>query len=251
MVSCATLIAGKRVFFNSGAVLRCHSKIEIGDDTMFGDGVKLYDFDHKFTNYPVEKLAFKTAPIKIGKNCWIGANSVILKGVTIGDNVIIGAGCTIHKDIPSNSIVTSSGVISTRPRKQFKHHLTTFTASDRLEHLEFLIKLLPEVAFHILAGVFISPYLDSFRKYKNVNIYSAVNDFDIEDTVLQRTDIYLDINYGPEIKDALNRTANLGKPIYSFDTVTHNPDLTTSIFSSTQPEKMVQAIQDYFKEMET
>ena len=38
------------------------------------------------------------------KNCWIGANVVILKGVTIGDNVIIGAGAVIHKDIPSNSI---------------------------------------------------------------------------------------------------------------------------------------------------
>ncbi|WP_455266069.1 DapH/DapD/GlmU-related protein [Phascolarctobacterium sp.] len=42
----------------------------------------------------------------IGSHCWVGSNVVILKGVTIGDNCVIGAGCVITEDIPSNSIVT-------------------------------------------------------------------------------------------------------------------------------------------------
>ena len=48
---------------------------------------------------------YNTAPIKIGHDCWIGSNVVILKGVTIGDNVIVGAGCIIKEDIPNNMIV--------------------------------------------------------------------------------------------------------------------------------------------------
>lgn len=47
---------------------------------------------------------YTTAPIHICNNYWIGSNVVILKGVNIGDNVVIGAGCVISTDIPSNSI---------------------------------------------------------------------------------------------------------------------------------------------------
>ena len=70
-------------------------------------GFVFFDHNHQYSNYHVEKIAFNYGKISIGKNCWIGANVVILKGVTIGDNVIIGAGAVIHKDIPSNSIVVS------------------------------------------------------------------------------------------------------------------------------------------------
>lgn len=48
------------------------------------------------------------APIIIGKNCFIGCRSVILPGVTIGDNVIIGAGSIVNKDIPSNTVAAGS-----------------------------------------------------------------------------------------------------------------------------------------------
>lgn len=88
----ATLNIGKNVFFNSSCVLRCREKIEIGDYCLFGDGVKIYDNNHHYSNYHVENLSFSTAPIKIGKHCWIGANSIILKGVTIGENTIVGGG---------------------------------------------------------------------------------------------------------------------------------------------------------------
>ncbi|HFH9839988.1 TPA: DapH/DapD/GlmU-related protein [Streptococcus suis] len=239
----AQLIVGKRVFFNSNAVLRCHQRIEIGDDTMFGDGVKLYDFDHKFSNYHVEKLAFKSAPIIIGKNCWIGANSVILKGVTIGDNTIIGAGCTISKDVPANSIVTTKHQLTMRDRRQFPHHVTTFTASDRLEHLAYLAENLPDVAFHIVASVYISPYLDSFRQYPNINIYSNIHDVDIDQSILAMTDIYLDINHGPEEKHAVEQAYQLGIPIVAFDSLAHRKELAHAILPDSDKESMVQTIQ--------
>lgn len=244
----ANLIVGKRVFFNSNAVLRCHHQIEIGDDTMFGDGVKLYDFDHKFSNYHVEKLAFKSAPIRIGKNCWIGANSVILKGVTIGDNTIIGAGCTISKDIPANSIVTTKNQFTIRNRKQFQYHVTTFTASDRLEHLAYLAENLPHVAFHIVASVYISPYLDSFRQYPNINIYSNIHEVDIDQSILSMTDMYLDINHGPEEKNAVEQAHQLGIPIVAYDSLAHRPEITSTFFSSSRPEDMVEHIKTLLNE---
>lgn len=54
----------------------------------------------------------KGASIKIGNNCWICTNAVILKGVEIGDNNVIGAGCVIYRDIPANSVVKSNGGIT-------------------------------------------------------------------------------------------------------------------------------------------
>jgi acetyltransferase-like isoleucine patch superfamily enzyme len=71
--------------------------------------VKLYDHNHLITTennqVNIAKDQFKSAPIIIGKNCWIGSNVTILKGVTIGDNVVIGANNLIHKSIPANTIV--------------------------------------------------------------------------------------------------------------------------------------------------
>lgn len=104
----ATLHIKKNVFFNNYCSVNCLDKIEIGENTLFGEGVKLYDHNHKFDNnekLQVYRSEFTTAPIIIGKDCWIGSNVTILKGVTIGDNVIIGANCLIYKSIPSNSIV--------------------------------------------------------------------------------------------------------------------------------------------------
>lgn len=103
----AHLIINNGVFFNNYCSINCLDKIEIGSNSIFGEGVKIYDHNHKYTSEPfkIEKGEFTTAPISIGKNCWVGSNVTILKGVTIGDNVIIGANCLIFKSIPSNSIV--------------------------------------------------------------------------------------------------------------------------------------------------
>lgn len=107
----AKISIGKRVFFNNYCSINCLEKIEIGDDTMFGEGVKLYDHNHLISHdsgISISKAEFSKAPIIIGKNCWIASNVIILKGVTIGDNSIIGAGCVIHKSVPPNSIVKNS-----------------------------------------------------------------------------------------------------------------------------------------------
>lgn len=239
----ARLTIGTGAFFNSSCVIRCFERITIGPGTLFGDGVKLYDMNHKYSAYHVELVSFSTAPISVGKNCWIGANSVILKGVSIGDNVIVGAGCVIHKDIPANSLVFNDGTgLKIKPRPRFDHHLLTFTASDTLEHLAYLAEALPEVAFHVVAGTHVSPYLDGFRRFRNVQLYTNLNDLAWEDELLAQADIYLDINHWWEAKDGVSRAALLGKPILAFDHTAKQPDKASQLIPGDQPQAMVEAI---------
>lgn len=104
----ATLEIGDRFFMNNFCSINCLENISIGNNTLFGENVKLYDHNHVYETYPEYKLfhsEFTQAPIRIGNNCWLGSNVTILKGVTIGDNCIIGAGCTIYKDVPANTVV--------------------------------------------------------------------------------------------------------------------------------------------------
>ncbi|MDC8106315.1 acyltransferase [Chryseobacterium sp. PTM-20240506] len=99
---------GDNVFMNNFCSINCLDHISIGENTLFGENVKLYDHNHAHQSIPEFKIfhnEFTKAPIKIGKNCWLGSNVTILKGVNIGDNCIIGAGCTIYKDIPANTTV--------------------------------------------------------------------------------------------------------------------------------------------------
>ncbi len=104
----ATLIIHENVFFNNYCSISCLEKIEIGSNTIFGEGVKIYDHNHEYEKFPSVKLSkskYSKANVSIGKDCWIASNVTILKGVTVGDNVIIGANCLIRHSIPSNSIV--------------------------------------------------------------------------------------------------------------------------------------------------
>ena len=98
---------GDNVFFNNFCTVCALNEIVIGDGTIFGENVKIYDHNHKYSDssIPIKQQGYSTAPIHIGNHCWIGSNVIILKGVTIGDNSVIGAGCVIYKDVPANSVV--------------------------------------------------------------------------------------------------------------------------------------------------
>lgn len=101
----AQIILENNVFMNNYCSINAMEKIEIGENTLLGEGVKLYDHNHEYSSKKVEHKKFTTAPIKIGKDCWLGSNVTVLKGVTIGDNCIIGSGCLIHKNVPAGKII--------------------------------------------------------------------------------------------------------------------------------------------------
>jgi exopolysaccharide biosynthesis protein, acetyltransferase len=111
------LILHDGVFINNSCSFNCMERIEIGAGTMMGEGVRFYDHDHVYTAEKIEKWQWTTAPIRVGRDCWIGSNVTILKGVTIGDNTIIGAGCLIRNDIPANSVVYNDGNLVVKERR--------------------------------------------------------------------------------------------------------------------------------------
>ncbi|CUO81375.1 acyltransferase [Clostridium perfringens] len=97
---------GDNTFFNHGCIVVCHDKIIIGKDVQLGPNVLIYDHDHDFrAKNGLKKLKYKTSPVIIGNNVWIGANTVILRGTKIGDNCVIGAGSVVSQNIPSESIL--------------------------------------------------------------------------------------------------------------------------------------------------
>lgn len=115
----ATLSVGQNVFFNNFCSVNCLGSISIGEDTLFGEGVKIYDHNHSY-NYSSDKLTvarekFNIGAVKIGKNCWIGSNVTILNNVEIGDNVIIGSNCLIYQSVPANSIVRNKAELLIQP----------------------------------------------------------------------------------------------------------------------------------------
>ena len=115
-VSSGKLILHDGVFINNSCSFNSMERIEIGSGTMMGEGVRFYDHDHIYTAEKIEKWQWTTAPVRVGRDCWIGSNVTILKGVTIGDNTIIGAGCLVRKDIPANSVVYNDGNLIVKER---------------------------------------------------------------------------------------------------------------------------------------
>ena len=75
---------------------------------MFGPHVTVATAGHPNEPGLREKGYQFNMPVRIGKNCWIGAGAVILPGVTIGDNVVIGAGSVVTKDIPDNVVAVGN-----------------------------------------------------------------------------------------------------------------------------------------------
>ncbi len=102
---------GKNVFINSCCCFQDQGGITIGDGALIGHKVVMATLNHDFM--PERRGDTIPKPIVIGKNVWIGSNSTILGGVTIGDNSIIAAGSLVNKDVPPDMVVagTPAGVI--------------------------------------------------------------------------------------------------------------------------------------------
>ena len=110
------VLIGDNVFFNNGCSINCIERIEIGGDCIFGENVSLYDHNHRFAGAePISKQGMKSAPIKIGSNCWLGTNVVVLKGVTIGAGCVIGSNVVVSSDVPPGCLVTQDRSLNVTP----------------------------------------------------------------------------------------------------------------------------------------
>lgn len=114
------LVIGNYVFFNNDCSINCKDEIIIGNNCIFGENVRIYDHNHRFSNYlkPIIEQGYTLKSVHIGENCWIGSNVVILPGSNIQSDSIIGAGCVISGDIPKGVIVTSNRELHCRQRSR-------------------------------------------------------------------------------------------------------------------------------------
>lgn len=99
---------GNRVYANFNLTLVDDTHIYVGDCTMFAPNVTVATAGHPIAPCLRKYGIQYNAPVRIGKNCWIGAGALIMPGVTIGDNTVIGAGSVVTKDIPSNVVAVGN-----------------------------------------------------------------------------------------------------------------------------------------------
>ena len=116
----ARIRLGERVGLSNSVIVAGNS-IEIGEDTIIGSGVMILDNDFHVmgTGFSwVSECSTNSKPIKIGRGCFIGSRSMILKGVTLGDRAIIGAGAVVTKDVPAYSVAAGNParVVRTLPK---------------------------------------------------------------------------------------------------------------------------------------
>jgi galactoside O-acetyltransferase len=106
---------GKNVYANFNLTLVDDTDIFVGDSVMFGPNVTVATAGHPIDPALRLKVGQFNIPVRIGNNVWIGANSVILPGITIGDNSVIGAGSIVTKDIPENVVAVGNPCRVLRP----------------------------------------------------------------------------------------------------------------------------------------
>ena len=99
---------GKNIYANAGLKLVDDTHIYIGDYTMLGPNVVLATAGHPIDPELRQKGLQYNLPVRIGRNCWLGAGVIVMPGVTIGDNTVIGAGSVVTKDVPSGVVAVGN-----------------------------------------------------------------------------------------------------------------------------------------------
>lgn len=110
----ANLHIGDHTYINQRSEIKVQSSVQIGNDCVIAWDVLIMDTDY----HEIDEKGISSIPVKIGNHVWIGCRSLILKGVTIGEGAVIGAGSIVLNNVPPNTLV--GGV----PAKILKRNIT-------------------------------------------------------------------------------------------------------------------------------
>ena len=106
------VVVGDDVLINQGVTIGARELVTIGHRALIADDCKIYDTDF----HEVEAgTGTKVAPVRIGDGAWLGANVIVLKGVTIGEDAVIGAGSVVVADVPPRVLAAGNPAKVIRP----------------------------------------------------------------------------------------------------------------------------------------
>jgi len=98
---------GAKSVIGQECTITCYKQIAIGRECMIADRTMLIDFDHVIDDVelPIRKQGIRKQAVEIGNNVWIGYGACVLRGVSVGDNSVIGAGAVVAADVPPNAVL--------------------------------------------------------------------------------------------------------------------------------------------------
>ena len=102
------IFIGEDCFVNFNCTILDEAKVTIGTNAFLGPNVSIYTACHPLEPERRNQFIEWAEPVTIGNNVWIGGNVTILPGVSIGDNVVIGAGSVVTKSFPSNVVIAGN-----------------------------------------------------------------------------------------------------------------------------------------------
>ncbi|MGP5429562.1 chorismate mutase [Enterococcus malodoratus] len=180
------IFVGENFYCNFHNVFLDICPITIGDNCLFGPNVQLYTASHPLEPGKRNSGQELGKPITIGNNVWIGGSSVVIPGVTLGDNVVVAAGAVVTKSFPANVVVggNPAQIIKTIEEESDKDALTQ--AREKIDHIDREIIALLEKRMSAVSEV--TAYKAQTKK--------AVLDTSREETVLANVaDLVKDENY--------------------------------------------------------
>jgi acetyltransferase-like isoleucine patch superfamily enzyme len=98
---------GAKTVLGQECTISAYQHVSIGDQCIVADRVMLIDFDHNVAEVerPIRRQGIYKRDVRVGNNVWIGYGAQILRGASVGDNAIVGAGAVVTKDVPANAVV--------------------------------------------------------------------------------------------------------------------------------------------------
>jgi len=104
---------GNNVSINRGTIINAAGEVTIGNDVLIGPNVTIYSQNHNYNkaNHLIRDQGYNIKPVIIGNNVWIAANATILPGVTIAENIVIGANSLVSKSLNKPGVYVGSPVV--------------------------------------------------------------------------------------------------------------------------------------------
>lgn len=115
------LMIGSGTTINEQTIIAATTDVQIGENCLLAPRVYVLDVDHEYAtrDIPISRQGYRSSPVRIGNDVWVGTQAVILRGVTIGDGAIVAANSVVTRDVAPYTIVggAPARLLKTRPHE--------------------------------------------------------------------------------------------------------------------------------------